>query len=129
MRKCNSGESDFVCGEKNKTLVSYISICFLLQLLKTSATCAEGACRGRYHPRGCTWGLEGCVRSLTQGLPAGVKSGASWMPSGCPLGEEPAPHLARVPADLVIVPCCHTAQIFSKPNASVSLKSSKLAVK
>lgn len=67
--------------------------------------------------------------SLTLGLPPGVKSGASWMATGCTLVQEPAPGLASVPVDLVIVPCCHTAQILSKPNASVSQETFKIMVK
>lgn len=65
-------------------------------------------------------GLESCVRALTQGLPPGVKPGANWMPSGCThppsytLGQEPAPGLASPPVDLVIVLCCHTAQVLNQ---------------
>lgn len=74
-------------------------------------------------------GVESCARYLTQGLPPGVKPGASCMPSACTFGQNPLPDLASVPVDLVGVPCCRTAQILSKPNASVSQRTFKLMVK
>lgn len=51
------------------------------------------------------------------------------MPGGCTLGQEPAPDLSSVRVDLVVVTCCHTAQISRKPNASVSQKTFRLMVK
>lgn len=77
-----------------------------------SATCTEGAAEVHdIHEA-----VPGKLCEVPEpGLPPGVKFGASWVPSGCPvppsaiLGQEPAPDLASIPVDLFFVPS-HTAR-------------------